>query len=95
MRQALSGQLGQWDWVLIDCPPGSLGQLTISALVAADYALVVTEARKASVDGLARITTTIATIKRHFNPTLELAGIVVNRYDDHRADPPALARDDP
>ncbi|WP_448812124.1 ParA family protein [Agromyces bauzanensis] len=86
IRRALAGQLGLWDWVLIDCP-GSLGQLTISALVAADYAVVVTEARKASVDGVASITATITTIKRHFNPRLELAGIVVNRHDENRADP--------
>jgi len=58
---ALDGVLGQWDVVLIDCPP-SLGQLTVNALTAADCVLLVTELRAASVECLAQMTRTLATV---------------------------------
>jgi chromosome partitioning protein len=82
LRTTLEGVLEHWDVVLIDCPP-SLGQLTVNALTAADSALLVTEPRAASVEGLAQMTRTLATVRQHFNPQLLLAGVVVNR---HRAD---------
>ncbi len=82
LRVAMNGALGAWDVVLIDCPP-SLGQLTVNALTAADAALLVTEPRAASVEGLAQMTRTLHTVRQHFNDGLRLAGVVVNR---HRAD---------
>lgn len=82
LRTALEGTLDRWDVVLIDCPP-SLGQLTVNALTAADTALLVTEPRAASVEGLAQMTRTLASVRRHLNPDLQLGGVVVNR---HRAD---------
>jgi len=78
LRTALEGGTDRWDAVLIDCPP-SLGQLTVNALVAADVALLVTEPRASSVDGLASIVRTIATVRRHFNERLRIAGVVVNK----------------
>jgi len=82
LRTALEGTLDRWDIVLIDCPP-SLGQLTVNALTAADTALLVTEPRAASVDGLAQMTRTLASVRRHLNNGLRFGGVVVNR---HRAD---------
>ncbi len=85
LRTALEGVLNSWDVVLLDCPP-SLGQLTVNALTAADAAVLVTEARAASVDGLAQMTRTLATVQQHFNSDLCLAGVVVNRYRADRRD---------
>ncbi len=85
LRTAMEGVLGSWDVVLIDCPP-SLGQLTVNALTAADAALLVTEPRAASVDGLGQMTRTLQTVRQHFNAELRLAGVVVNRYRADRRD---------
>jgi chromosome partitioning protein len=85
LQIALDGALGRWDLVLIDCPP-SLGQLTINALTAADAALLVTEPRAASVEGLAQMTRTLSTVRQHFQPGLQLAGVVVNRHLPARRD---------
>lgn len=85
IREALDGAKGDYDVVLIDCPP-SLGQLTISSLVAADYALLVTEPRAASVQGLAEMTGTLASVRKHFNPSLRTAGIIVNRHRESSSD---------
>lgn len=85
LRTAMEGALATWDVVLIDCPP-SLGQLTINALVAADQALLITEPRSGSVEGLAKIVTTMASVQRHFNADLALAGVIVNKYASTRRD---------
>ncbi|NEK96601.1 ParA family protein [Modestobacter muralis] len=85
LREALSGTLEQWDVVLIDCPP-SIGPLTVTALAAADAALLVTEPRAASVDGVAQIVATLDLIRMHFNAGLEIAGVVINRHNTQRVD---------
>lgn len=86
LRLSMQGAVDdRWDVVLIDCPP-SLGQLTVNALTAANAALLVTEPRASSVDGLAQVMQTIATVRQHFNPELRLAGVVVNQYRADRRD---------
>ncbi|SUH41119.1 ATPase, ParA type [Nocardia farcinica] len=70
--------LSAYDAVLFDCPP-SLGRLLFSALVAADQAVVVTEATKDSVKGVTEVEETIERVRRRPNPRLELGAIVVSR----------------
>ena len=66
--------------MLIDCAP-ALDQITVNALTASHGAAVVTEASLFSTDGLAQLIRTIATVRQHYNATLNIAGIIVNRYD--------------
>ncbi|WP_199438997.1 ParA family protein [Umezawaea beigongshangensis] len=63
--------------VLLDCPP-SLGQLTRSALVAADRALLVTEPTMFAVAGVQRAFEAVQN-ERDNNPDLQPLGVVVNR----------------
>ena len=82
LRRGLAGATDFYDLVLCDCPP-SLGVLSVNALVAADAALLVTEAGAASIAGLAEVLTTIDTVNEtyagaHCRPI----GIVVNRWED-------------
>ena len=51
LRRALREVKRRYDFVFIDCPP-SLGLLTVNAVVAADYALVTTEAQYFSLQGV-------------------------------------------
>jgi chromosome partitioning protein len=69
-----------YDVALIDCQP-SVGELVTNALVAADYALIVTKAEIDSLMGIENMLEIIAVIKRHYNANLTLAGIVVNDVD--------------
>lgn len=85
LRIALDGATEDYDIVLLDCPP-SLGQLTINALVAAHAALLVTEPRAASVEGLSEIIKTLGSVRQLFNPDLSLAGIIVNRVSKRKVD---------
>jgi cellulose biosynthesis protein BcsQ len=63
--------------VLLDCPP-SLGQLTRSALVAADRALLVTEPTMFAVAGVQRAFEAVQAEREH-NEDLQPLGVVVNR----------------
>ncbi|WP_372444781.1 ParA family protein [Crossiella equi] len=64
--------------VLLDCPP-SLGQLTRSALVAADRALLVTEPTIFAVSGVQRAFEAVQAEREVNNPELQPLGVVVNR----------------
>ncbi|GAA3511220.1 ParA family protein [Georgenia daeguensis] len=86
LRTALAGVSEDYDFVLIDSPP-SLGALTANALVAADEVLAVAQPRKTAVEGLAQFVTTLANVRAYFNPTLTIAGIVVNQFRSGRTDP--------
>ena len=67
-----------YDLVLLDCPP-SLGQLTRSALVAADRALLVTEPTMFAVSGVQRAFEAVQSERELHNPRLQPLGVVVNR----------------
>lgn len=86
LRTALAGVSEDYDFVLIDSPP-SLGALTANALVAADEVLAIAQPRKTAVEGLAQFVTTLANVRAYFNPTLTIAGIVVNQFRSGRTDP--------
>ena len=78
LRIALKGVAEEYDIVLIDCAP-SLGLLTVNALTAATHALLITEPRVASVEGLSEIVTTIGEVQENLNENIELLGVVVNK----------------
>ncbi len=65
--------------VLIDCPP-SLGQLTRSALTAADRAVLVTEPSLFAVTGVQRALEAVQTERLAHRPTLQPLGVVINRF---------------
>ncbi len=85
LRDAIAALPDGYVAVLIDCPP-SLDMLTVNALTAASMALIVTEPRSSSVNAVAEMVQTIASVRTLYNPRLELAGIVVNRWTPTRVD---------
>ena len=68
------------DVILIDCPP-ALGLLTVNALVAADYALLSTEAQYFSLQGVEQALEVIELAKENLHPDLEWLGVVLNIAD--------------
>lgn len=80
LRQAIPIARTHFEVIVIDCPP-NLGNLTINALVAADYALIPCDMSILSLDGVSSILETISTVKDMLNPSLQLLGLVRTRFD--------------
>jgi chromosome partitioning protein len=80
LRRALADARGAHDVILIDCPP-ALGLLTINALVAADWALISSEAQYFALQGVQGALEVIEQVREYYNGDLEWAGVVMNIAD--------------
>ena len=79
LKKALASVAGEYDYVLIDCPP-SLGLLTVNALNAANGLLVPVQVEYYALAGLALIRQT-AELVRDLNPDLAILGLVLTFFD--------------
>lgn len=80
LKTALSPLYDDYDFMLLDCPP-SLGLITLNALCASDTFLVPIQCEYYALEGLSQLMNTVRTVKRMFNPYIELEGVVLTMYD--------------
>jgi chromosome partitioning protein len=80
LRTAVEAVHGDYDVVLIDCPP-SLGLLTINALAAAAEVLVPIQCEYYALEGLGQLVRNVELVRARLNPTLEISAIVLVMYD--------------
>jgi len=80
LRNALRAVREMYDVLMIDCPP-SLGLLTINGLTAADGCLIPMQCEYYALEGLSSLLTTIELIRRHLNPDLKIAGVLLTMVD--------------
>ena len=80
LSRALTGQVRDFDVVLLDCPP-SLGLLTVNALVAAARALLTAEAHYFALQGVEQAMEVVELARDGLNPQLSLIGVLLNRAD--------------
>ena len=80
LRNALADITGQYDYVLVDCPP-SLNMLTINALVAADGVIIAMQCEYFALEGLAALVRTIEGVAETSNGDLQIEGILRTMYD--------------
>ena len=78
--EALAPVLGDYDVVLIDCPP-SLDLLLLNCLAAATTAVVVAEPQLFSANGIGKLLSTIGDVRTHYNPRLVTAGVLLNKTE--------------
>ena len=71
---------GQYDYILIDCPP-SLSLLTVMALVSSHSLVVPLQTEFFALEGLTQLMKTIERIKINLNPDLKIRGILLTMYD--------------
>ena len=80
LKNVLDQVKDDYDYVFIDCPP-SLGLLTINALCAADGVIVPMQCEYFALEGLSQLSQTISIVRKKYNPSLELDGIVITMFD--------------
>src|ERR1700754_708025 len=80
LKKALREVAGDYDIVLIDCPP-ALGLLTVNALVASNFALLSAEAQYFALQGVEQALQVIELARDSLNPDLEWLGVVLNIAD--------------
>jgi chromosome partitioning protein len=80
LKRALKPVKKQYDLIMLDCPP-SLGLLTVNALVAADQALLTTEAQYFALQGVEQALEVIELARDGLNPDLAWLGVVFNIAD--------------
>ncbi|MBQ7288848.1 MAG: ParA family protein [Clostridia bacterium] len=80
LKRALALVREHYDYILIDCPP-SLGLVTINALTACDTILVPIQCEYYALEGLSQLMSTVRQIKRLYNPTIDLEGVLLTMYD--------------
>ena len=80
LKRAIQRDAVNYDYILIDCPP-SLSLVTINALVAANAVIVPLQCEFLALEGITDLIRNINTIKKRFNPSLELQGVVLTMYD--------------
>ena len=71
---------GRYDFVLFDCPP-ALRSLTTATLYAADGVLLVVEPSKESIDGLGKLLSYLAGLKRLLQREPTIIGAVITKAD--------------
>ncbi len=71
---------GQYDFVLLDCPP-SLGLLTVNALTAARELIVPIQCEYYALEGLGQLLRNVNLVHQNLNPDLHLSGIVMTMFD--------------
>jgi chromosome partitioning protein len=80
LRDALASHVGDYAYVIMDCPP-SLGLLTLNALAAAHRVLVPLQCEYYALEGLTHLMATIDRVKLSLNPELGVEGIVLTMFD--------------
>lgn len=80
LRTALAEVAGDYDYVLIDCPP-SLNMLTLNGLIAAEGVIIAMQCEYFALEGLSALVETINGVAETANPGLHIEGILRTMYD--------------
>jgi len=80
LREVLEPIAGDYDYIVVDTPP-SLGVLTVNALAAAQFVVVPTPAEMFGAQGLHQLAQTVGTVRKYCNPKLEIAGVLLTRFN--------------
>jgi chromosome partitioning protein len=80
LKTALAEVEGEYDFVLLDCPP-SLSMLTLNGLCAAHGVVIPMQCEYFALEGLADLVNTIKRVAANLNPDLKIIGLLRVMYD--------------
>src|SRR6185437_7035580 len=81
LRRSLEPVKGQYDLVVLDCPP-ALDLLTLNALAAAEMLIVPMQAEYFALEGVSELISTLERVRAAYNPGLTIEGVLLTMYDD-------------
>lgn len=80
LKGALAAVAGDYDFVLVDCPP-SLSMLTLNGLCAANGVVVPMQCEYFALEGLTDLVNTIKQVHANLNPDLQIIGLLRVMFD--------------
>lgn len=80
LKNAINTIKDNYDYIILDCPP-SLSLITLNALTASDYVVVPMQCEYFALEGLSQLIFTIKQVRRLYNPSLDLLGVILTMYD--------------
>ena len=80
LKEALAAVDGEYDIVLVDCPP-SLSMLTLNGLCAAHGVVVPMQCEYFALEGLSDLVNTIKQVHANLNPDLQVIGLLRVMFD--------------
>lgn len=80
LKTALAEVSGEYDYILIDCPP-ALSLLTVNALTAADSVMIPMQCEYYALEGLTDLVQTVKKVRAHLNPSLTIEGLLRTMFD--------------
>lgn len=80
LAQTLKMAKSQYDYILLDCPP-NLGNLTINALCASEFAVIPCEMSVLAFEGVTDLLNTVDTVNERLNKGLKILGVLFTRVD--------------
>ena len=85
LDRALRPVQGEYDFILVDCPP-QLSILTINALSCADGVIIPVKTDYLAYRGLTQLQDSIREIQELINPELKVLGVIATLYEKRVAD---------
>ena len=80
LRDALAPVLGEYDFILMDCPP-ALNMLTVNGLVAAQAVMIPMQCEYYALEGLTDLVATLKKVRANLNSCLEIEGLLRTLFD--------------
>ena len=80
LRSAIKIARTQYDFIVVDCPP-AIGNLTLNALVASDWAIIPCDMSVLSLEGVDDMVSTIETVNERLSHSLKIMGLLPTRID--------------
>ena len=80
LRNVLQTVRGDFDYVIIDCPP-SLGLLSLNALTASDSVIIPVQCEYFAMEAVAAILSSVSNVRQNYNEGLKIEGFLLTMYD--------------
>lgn len=83
LKEIIQPISSRYDYCFLDCPP-NLGLLTLNAFACAQKVLIPLHLEFFAAQGLIKLLEVIGKVQKRLNPSLEVEGIFVSRYDGRK-----------